>query len=52
MHKRENPAETQGCIYSIPLWDPFEKTDDTELVKLLKLVKQNKLLAITNTDTK
>jgi hypothetical protein len=49
MHKRENPAETQKCIYSIPLWDPFEKTDDAELVELLKLAKQHKLLDIGNT---
>ena len=49
MHKRENPAETQGCIYSIPLWDPFEKMDDAELVELLKLAKQHKLLDIGNT---
>jgi len=46
MHKRENPAETQKCVYSISLWDPFEKQEDNELVKLLKLAKQNKLINI------
>ena len=46
MHKRENPPETRGCIYSIPMWDPFQKTDDAELVALLALAKKNQLLSV------
>ena len=46
MHKRENPPETQGCIYSIPMWDPFQKIDDSELVVLLTLAKKNQLLPV------
>jgi hypothetical protein len=50
MHKHENPTETRGCIYSIPLWDPFENQTDVELAKLLSLAKQNKLLALGTQD--
>lgn len=46
MHKRENPVETRGCIYSIPVWDPFVTIDDNELGKLLQLAKNNELSAL------
>ena len=46
MHKRENPPETQKCIFSIPMWDPFQKTADAELVELLALAKKNQLLSV------
>lgn len=46
LHKMENPSQTKNNVYTIPTYDPSKEMKDTELPKLLKLAKTNKLLTI------
>ncbi len=46
LHKMENPSQTKNNVYTIPTYDPNKGMNDSELPKLLKLAKKNKLLTI------